>query len=79
MSNYPGTRESQDVDQAAGGEFEATGASTTGQFESGEAPVALPSDTRSQAATPVDRDLPADSTQGTAPSGGASSGPGSMG
>jgi len=79
MSQYLTSRESENVDQAEGGELEATGGSTTGQFESGEAPVALPSDTRSQAATPVDRDLPADSTQGSAPSGGASSGSGSMG
>jgi len=50
MSNYPGTRESQDVDQAAGGEFEATGASTTGEFESAES-AASP-------VTPTDRELP---------------------
>ncbi len=50
MSNYPATSETQDVDQAAGGELEATGASATGELESTEAAVPV---------TPADRDLPA--------------------
>lgn len=77
MSQYLTSTESEHVDQAEGGELEAIGGSTTGQFESGEAPVALPSDTRSRAAAPVDRELPAGSAQGTPPAG--ASGSGSMG